>query len=165
MEKVTTYSKVTIVLYTFLSVGLGFYYHQVADIEAKKNILFWYAFGTQSLLYALNYHSLRNLIPYIFWCGIGLMHFFLFWNLKDDTSLWMQEAHAATGLRNTIILLVLFQILRIISYKMQGSDLVMISRMDSKDIFDERITTPIDFLLFLIYMGSVIGLLFVPIYF
>lgn len=70
------------------------------------------------------------------------------------------QGHSATGFRNTILLLLLFQVLRFISAKTQGQELVCPSKGSRTDIFDERKATFIDFVLFVIYIGTFIILLF-----
>jgi hypothetical protein len=79
--------------------------------------------------------------------------------LKDDQVLANVRGHSATGLRNTIILLVLFQVLRFASIRLQGKELVAPSR-GRTDLFDERPVTFVDFILFVCYIAATILLLF-----
>ena len=69
------------------------------------------------------------------------------------------RGHSATGLRNTILLLLLFQVLRFISVSTQGQELVCPSKGSRTDLFDERKVTFIDFFLFVVYIGTSIILL------
>jgi len=88
-----------------------------------------------------------------------------FWNnsliiylkLKDLEVLNLPKGHALIGLRNTIPLLILFQILRIISAKTQGLELV--SPGGKLDLFDNRRITTIDFIMFVIYVAVTVLLL------
>jgi len=66
------------------------------------------------------------------------------------------RGHAAAGLKNTLILLLLFQLLRFISIKTQGKELVCPARVGRRDTFDNRLSSIIDGLLFLVYFGSTI---------
>lgn len=67
--------------------------------------------------------------------------------------------HAAIGLRNTVPLLILFQILRFISARTIGQELVAVGRASTTDLFEERRITIIDFIAFAIYIISLIILL------
>jgi hypothetical protein len=66
--------------------------------------------------------------------------------------------NAGIGLRNTIILLLLFQVLRFLSLKVQQRELVAPSRGSWIDSFDERIVTVVDFALFFAYFGLLLYL-------
>ncbi len=97
---------------------------------------------------------------YIFWLGIGVVHFIFYIKLKLNPSLEMVNGHSATGLRNTIILLVLFQVLRILSLNIQKQEFVAVSK-GRYDLFDERRVNILDFIIFVIYFSSSMGLLFI----
>jgi len=155
-DKLKTWDKVTIVLYLFLSIGLWYYFDNAISSKTQRDILFGYAFGTQFFLYFLNYKSLRNLTVYFLWVLIGILHLFIYFQFKDNPLLQNVRGHSATGLRNTIILLLLFQVLRFVSAKTQGLELVCPSKGSKTDLFDERQVTFIDFVLFVIYIGTTI---------
>jgi uncharacterized membrane protein len=89
---------------------------------------------------------------------IAIAQFTAFIFLKDDESLKMPKGHAANGLKNTIILLVVFQILRIISLNIQHQELVAPNRGGGIDMFEERSVNWLDYILFVIYMSCGIGL-------
>ena len=90
---------------------------------------------------------------YLIWVGFALVHLYFYLQLKDVNSLQNFQGHAAQGLASTLILLVLFQVLRYISLKTQGQELVCPSR-SLTDFFDNRIITGIDFLLFIVYIAA-----------
>ncbi len=159
-DKLKTWDKVTIVLYLLLSIGLWYYFYNTASNKTQRNILLGYAFGTQLFFYFFNYKSLRNLSVYFFWVVVGIIHLFIYFQLKDNQTLLNVRGHSATGLRNTIILLLVFQVLRFISARTQGQELVSPSKGSTTDLFDDRRITFIDFILFFIYIGSTILLLF-----
>lgn len=159
-KKLNTWDKVTMGLYVLISIILWYYFDNATSNKTRRDILFGYAFGTQFFLYGLNYKSLRNLIVYSFWIVIGLIHLFIYFQLKDVAMLQNVGGHAATGLRNTIILLLFFQVLRFISIKTQENELVCPSKYSRTDIFDDREVTVIDFILFFVYVGMIIFLLF-----
>ena len=159
-KKLNTWDKVTIGLYVLISLILWYYFENVTSNKTRRDILFSYSFGTQFFLYGLNYKSLRNLLVYIFWIVIGLIHLFIYFQLKDVAMFQRPGGHLATGLRNTIILLLFFQVLRFISLKTQGQELVCPSKYSKTDIFDDREVTQVDFFLFIVYIGATIILLF-----
>ncbi len=158
-DKLNIWDKVTMALYLLLSIGLWYYYDKTVSNKMQRDIVFNYAFGTQLFLYFFNYQSLRNLTVYAFWLAIGILHLYLYFQLKDNLVLQNFGGHSSTGLRNTLILLILFQILRIISAKTQGQELVCPGKSRT-DLFDDRQITFIDIILFFIYFGAVIVLLF-----
>ena len=158
-DKLKTWDKVTIVLYLFLSLGLWYYFDNATSIQAQRDIIFFYGLGTQFFLYLFNYKSLRNLTVYVFWVLIGLLHLFLYFQLKDNPVLQNVRGNSATVLRNTIILLLLFQVLRFVSAKTQGVELVCPSKGFKDDMFNDRPLTFIDCVLFIIYIGATIILL------
>ncbi|PSR52512.1 hypothetical protein AHMF7605_02720 [Adhaeribacter arboris] len=150
-KELRTWDIVTILLYSFISLGLYFFYTSTESVVQKKDILFWYPLGTQVFFYFLNYKSLRNLTVYFIWFFFSLIHFYIYLQLITIPLLEGVKVHAAIGLRNTALLLILFQILRFISTKVQGKELVCPSR-GGTDILEERNVTLVDFALFVIYL-------------
>ncbi len=94
---------------------------------------------------------------YLIWAIFGLLHFVGYLFLKDDPALEMVHRHSAVGLRNTLILLFIFQLLRLISVNFQHQEFVAVARSKT-DTFDERRITIVDFLIFIIYFGVMLGL-------
>ena len=158
-NKLNTWDKVTILFYIILSFGLWYYFDNTTLSENKRNILFFYSLGTQLFLIFFNYKSLRNLTVYFFWIAVGFIHLYIYFQQKYDPNLNFARGHSTTGLKNTIILLFLFQVLRILSIKVQKKELVNPARSNPKDLFGERSVTFIDFILFAIYYGLTIFLL------
>ncbi|KJF44309.1 hypothetical protein [Draconibacterium sediminis] len=159
--KTTKWDRITIFLYLILSIGLTVYYrNNPLNYKLHRDILFAYAFGTHFFLYLFNYKSLRNLKVYFVWFAFGLIQLFIYFKLKDIDYLQNVKGHASTGLRNTVPLLILFQILRFISAKTQGQELVAPGKGSTTDLFDERRITIIDFIAFAIYMAAMILLFF-----
>jgi hypothetical protein len=155
------WDRISIFLYLVLSIGLLFYFNNhPQDYKLQRDILFAYAFGTHFFLYMFNYKSLRNLRVYFIWVGFGLIHLFIYFKLKDFDYLQNVRGHASTGLRNTILLLILYQILRFFSAKTQGQELVAPAKGATTDIFDERRVTIIDFFAFAVYIAAMIILFF-----
>jgi hypothetical protein len=153
--KLNTWDIATMSIYTLLSVALWY----VFDSNQGK-LLFLYTITTHLFLYYFNYKSLRNLTVYLFWFAFGMIHLYTYFQLKDVEALEGVNAHSATGLRNTVVLLILFQILRMISAYVQGQELVPVSAYGGIDFSDFRRPTIIDFMLFNIYMIATVLLLF-----
>jgi hypothetical protein len=153
-EKSDTFDKWSIGLYSGFTLLLFYVF------EIEKDFIFGYALLTQLFLYIVCYRSLRNLTVYFLWIGIGLFHFYLYQIFKDDPTLQMLRGHAAMPLRNTIPLLLIFQILRFLSLKIQGQELVSPSKGSATDLFDERKVNWLDIVFFFTYLGCLIGLTF-----
>jgi hypothetical protein len=158
-DKLQLWDKISILLYTLLTILLWYVFLHTTDFKVKHHILFGGAFGTHLFLYMANYKSLRNLTVYFYWFAIGLLHLYLYFQLKDIPELHHRPQHSAVGLRNTLPLLLLFQVLRFISARTQGQELVCPSSGSKTDLFDERNITLIDFILFVIYIGTTLALM------
>lgn len=146
--------------YTGLSYYIWYCFEEIPEKHALTGILFGYAFGTHLFLYVFQYRAMRNLYVYLFWVMVGLVHLYFYMQLKDDPGLQQVNGHSATGLRNTIILLIIFQGLRYISLDEQGIDLVCPSKYGGTDVMDNRRANPTDILLFFVYMACAVLLLF-----
>lgn len=71
--------------------------------------------------------------------------------IKNDYALQMSQGNPSALLRNTLILLILFQLLRFISLKMQHQEFVCPPKGGGEDFFDKRNVTGVDRLVFVIY--------------
>jgi len=149
-----TFDKWAVGLYIVLTCALLYLF---GTTNAKNQIIFGYAFLTQLGLYIFCYRSLRNLTVYFIWIGIGFLHLYLYFILKDDQTLQMFRGHSSTPLRNTVSLLLLFQLLRFLSVKIQGQELVAPGKGSTTDLFDERKVNWLDLVFFFIYAGCTIG--------
>jgi hypothetical protein len=154
--KLKAFDKWTIGLYLILTFGLSYYFLSTGNIKNKRDIVFGYALITQLGIYGLCYKSLRNLTVFSVWFVIGLFHLYIYYYFRDDSSLDMLRGHSTSRLRNTIPLLFIFQVLRVISLKIQHQELVSPSRGFTTDLFDERKVNWLDFILFFIYYGYAI---------
>lgn len=155
-EPLKTWDKVSIASFILLSLVIWYFFPQLS-IARQRDTIYFYALGTQLFLYLFNYISLRNFRVYLFWFFVGVVHFATFLNLKNDYALSYLPMHSANGLRNTLILLILFQGLRFWSLEKQGMELVCPSRHGT-DIFDTRKIKPLDMLLFFLYLFATFGL-------
>lgn len=151
-EKIKIWGIGVLIFYIILSVEFLFFL-RLAKSETQHNYLTLYAVGGQLLLYGLLYKSLRNFKVYLFWLTIGLLHLCLYFILKENASLISFHSNTVIGLRNTIILIILFQLLRLISLRAQNQELVCVGRSKT-DIYDNREYTRIDVVLYTIYIAA-----------
>ena len=76
--------------------------------------------------------------------------------IKDNVDLYFKKGHAGNGLNYTIIAILLIQILRYLSLRIQQKELVCPDR-SGIDMFDNRKTNFFDFIFFLFYLLSFVG--------
>jgi len=157
--KLSPWNIVTMSLYSILSVGM-LYYYAYAEFPDKNHIVS-YTIGTHLFLYVFYIKPLRNFKEYLYWLTVAIIHFCFFLYLKDLPGFKMGNGNSVGNLlRNTLILLLLFQALRYLSLKIQGQELDCPSRSPKdKTTFDGRKPTLIDYLCLVIYL-SIWGLLF-----
>ncbi|PKB15247.1 hypothetical protein CLU82_0311 [Flavobacterium sp. 5] len=95
---------------------------------------------------------------YIYCLFIGILHLCLYQLLKENASIINLNNNKIISLRNTIILILIFQFLRYISLRTQKQELVSIGK-NKRDLFDGRKTTKIDSILYVIYIATTFILL------
>lgn len=127
-------------------------------INGNKGSLLLYVIFTQIFIYVCNYRSLRNLSVYLVWLGFGIVHFVVYLYLRNNPLFALPKGNAANALKDTIILLFVYQLLRILSLNIQHQEFVMPTRSGT-DIFGERFPNWLDTLLFFLYMACVAGLI------
>jgi len=159
-DKLTSWDKITITGYLILTGILTYFFLRINNDSSNRALLLFYTLGTQLLLYLLNYVSLRNLSAFLIWVMFSFGHLCLYYQLKDNPGLQNFRGHAATGLRNTIICLFLFQLLRLISIRTQRKELVAPNKGGRTDIYDGRKITIVDYVLFIVYLSTTIYLNF-----
>jgi len=120
--------------------------------------MFFYAAIFQIAIYFFLYTSLRNFKSFLIWFGFGIIHLILFLIFKGDSKLQMKRGNASNELINSIPLLLLFQLMRYISLKIQHREFVMPSKGGGTDLFENKNPSPTDYLILIIYMGSFTGL-------
>lgn len=157
--KLDKWNIITICFYLLLSYFLWIYC--LENKVNQKQILFIYGFGTQFFIYGWQYRALRNFNYFLIWVVIGLVHFYIFLNIKNLPELAFPNGHAALVLRSTIISLFLFQFLRFVSLKIQNKELVMPAKSNRYDILNERKTTIVDVICFFIFMAVTIFIMII----
>ncbi len=156
-EKIKIWEIGIMIFYVILSLEF-MYFLRLSKSETQNNYLSIYAIGGQFFMYTFLYKSLRNFKVYVFWLIIGFLHLCLYYLLKENASLICFHNNNITGLRNTIFLVMLFQLLRFISLKTQNQELVCIGKSKT-DIFDQREITKTDSILYTIYIAVIFILL------
>lgn len=135
------------------------YFFQESGPPVRKNMLIAYSVASQFLLYFLGYGSLRKLSVFLICLGIAALHFYGWMQWHGDPLLQTRRGPAATGLRNTFFLLVLYQVLRFISLQVQRREVVAPSKGSATDLYDGRDLTVIDYLLCVVYCAALFLLL------
>jgi hypothetical protein len=150
------WDKSTIAIYTVLTICTCYllYIHPPYDI---KPWITFFGFGTPLFLYFFNYRSLRKLYVFLFWCSVSMLHLYLYFHFKDNILFDYGRSSALLPFRNTLILLVLFQLLRWLSRTTSGLELVGLSKSE-KDVWNERKTNTIDVLCFFVFFAVTIFL-------
>ena len=154
-KTLTTKNIISLASYLVVSIAI-YYYISPLTLEDKQSYIFGYAILTQLFLYMFGYKALRNMSYFVCWVVIALIHLFIYLNIKDSLTTTFMTKGANTGLRNTIFLLILFQILRVISLNVQHQELVVPSKGGKMDLYEERKFNFLDFLFFLVYVAGVV---------
>lgn len=152
-EPFRKYDIISITVYIILSLLIIYFYGSSNSFEMKKDLLFGYTICTSMFLYLFNYVSLRNLSIYFTWIVIAIIQFLFYLNLKDDPNLNNVNGHAAIGLRNILILLLFYQILRFVNIKIQNQEFVAPSKGSRTDLIERRSINIIDYISFILYIA------------
>lgn len=127
-------------------------------IELDDEFIFYYCIISQIGLYLSYYKALRNLKFYFICIGIGILHLGLFYLLLEDSRATLPIIHSASNLRNTIPLLVVFQVLRLLNFLIHERELVSPQPSSFKDMHDKRYVMPSDYLFFSVYVFFLVAL-------
>ena len=161
-ENLKQIDKILIGLYSIFSF-LVLVICSFAQLELKKNLLIIYIALSQLGLYFFLYVSLRNFKSYLIWLAFGIAHLLLFFILRKNAQFEMPSGNAASGLGNTTILLLLFQLFRYFSLQTQKREFVAPVKGGGKDLIENVKISSIDFVICLLYMLSWAGLNFLAI--
>lgn len=153
-EKFDSFDKWTLGGYLIISMGLFLFLKYAENDAYKYGLTTAYIYLSPLALYGVFYKSLRNMSVFAAWNVIGLLHLGMYVYFKNDWSLRLLLEGVIENFKNTNLLLCVFQLLRIISLKVQNKELVGAPiKGSSTDIFDEREVNFLDLLLFLIYLA------------
>jgi hypothetical protein len=151
---------VTIVIYVLFTLSV-FVTYSSASANAAQITLLTYVVLTQLGIYFFLYGALRNFKLYLIWCGFGILHVIMYFIFRGNPKLDMVKGNPSFGLLNTIILLLLFQLLRFLSIKIQIREFVAPSKGGNYDIVYNVKVSNTDKILFFIYIGSWFGLSYI----
>ncbi|GEO05483.1 hypothetical protein AAE02nite_31470 [Adhaeribacter aerolatus] len=157
-EKIKLRDLIILILYLFGSL-LIFYLADKKSLSEANVLIAEYSLITQLILYAFLYRSLRNLSVYFLWLLVAIMHFLMSFTFKGNLNDAMPGVQAANGLRDTIILLLLFQVLRFGSLYFQKRELIPPFKNRLRKVPEERTVTFIDFIAFFLYITVAIYLM------
>ena len=122
----------------FISIGiclcLSIYFLVIKPVvfDSRRTIVF-YSFGIYFVTLFFNYKALRNLNVWLIWFGLSLIQIAIYYRHGLDNTDWP----AIRGLRNFWAFLILFQLFRWISLKIQRKEFVSVSKSKT-DVFDNR---------------------------
>lgn len=156
-KKLKRIDYILIVIYLLLSILSGYLFFTSKENEPKRDILFVYTIGSHFYIYFFIYRALRNLSFYVVWLFFASIHLYFYFQLKNDLTLSFLKANPVFGLRNTIILLILYQLFRVISLNIQKQEFVPPTK-GGKDIYDNRKSNILDHLFFILYVVTIITL-------
>ena len=156
-ETLKQWEIITVVIYALITVVIVCSPF-ILSIKAMQNSIIAYSVSLQLFAYFFLYVSLRNFTIYLIWLCFGIVHFVLFFWFKGDSGLNEGMANPSVTLVNTLPLLLLFQLLRFVSIKMQRREFVSPAKGGGRDLLENKTVTDIDFLIFIIYLGSWLGL-------
>lgn len=151
-EPLGEWEKLSVWVYFVLTILLCIVY-KFGDADIRRDFLVGYVMLPQILFCLVLYRALRNARYYLIWVFFGATHLVLFFIFR-----WHAPQDAAGPLLNTLILLLIFQLLRWISFKTEGREFVPPSRT-GKDLFEEREAGGMDHLIFFAYWGCFIALM------
>jgi hypothetical protein len=154
-DRLTDWDIVVIVSYFILTIFVIF--NCILWGVYAADILFFYALLPHLAGYFFLYKVLRNFTMYLVCFGFAVLHILLYFLFKSKSNFEMVKLNPLPGLINSIILLIVFQILRYLSLKMQKREFVVPSRGGGKDLFDNMEPSAIDYALFVIYLASFYG--------
>ncbi len=119
------------------------------EFETRRPIVY-YSFGIYFFTLFFNYGHLRNINLWNIWFGFSIIQIVIYYKHGLDNTDWP----AIRGLRNFWLYLILFQVLRWLSFKLQKQEFVTLSRTQ-KDLHDDREFKLWDFILFIPAIASI----------
>jgi hypothetical protein len=157
-DKLTKWNIVVIAIYFIFTLFVIFNY-TLGEVNAG-DILIFYALLPHLVGYFFMYKALRNFTMYSICFGFAIVHVFLYFLFRGSPKLQMVKGDPSPLLLNSIVLIVLFQVLRYLSIKMQKREFVVPAKGGGKDLFDNIELSGTDYLLFVIYWASFGGLVY-----
>jgi len=149
---------ITLVVAYFIFTTIIIFICISGSTDAAQIALIGYVVATQLAGYFFMYKALRDFTTYLICFGFAVLHILLYFLFKGNPNLEVVKGNISSALLNSFALLVLFQILRYFSLKIQKREFVVPSHGGGKDLFDNIEPSPTDYALFVIYFASFGGL-------
>ena len=153
LKELTKTDKIAYIGYIIISLLLSVFYF-ISGNDTRNEILIIYATSTQFVIYFFLYVSLRNFRTYLIWFSFSFIHLLIYFLIRNSDAVQMQRGAAVSPMKNTIILLLVFQLLRFISLKLQNREFVVPPKGGGKDLIENKSISATDYLILLIYIGS-----------
>lgn len=122
----------------YIIVSFFIYVYFEVTKNPQKSILIFYTFLTHFYLIAFDYRAIRKIKYFCFWLLVGIVHFVIYLKINENTTYAFVNGTAANGFRTTLLLLLFFQFVRLLSFEVQGVDYVLPQRHSRMDMFEER---------------------------
>ncbi|WCT11505.1 hypothetical protein [Mucilaginibacter jinjuensis] len=121
--------------------------------DDKQELIIIYISSPSLFLYFFFHKSLRNFKSYLIWIGFAVFHIILFFAFESKPQLHEFDGKPPLIFFNTIMALLLFQLLRYLSIIIQHKEFILPTKGEGKDLFEVRKPTWVDNLLFVTYMA------------
>lgn len=154
-EDLKDFDKAVIGLYAILSL-IVLLVIVFGEPEMKLKAVLLYVMPVQISIYLLLYVSLRNFKTYIIWFSFALFHIALFFIVSNILTAPSRNSIPFTCF-NTVLLLIVYQLLRYVSLKFQRREFLTISR-DGKDLILNKPISALDYLIGFVYFAILAGL-------
>jgi hypothetical protein len=159
-EKLPLIEKTPIFLYAVFTSALIVIYN-VCDSEFIVGSIIAYIVVSQLLTYLFLYTVLRNLAMYLPFLLISVLHLIIYLGFIKIHQVSDKHFNVPLSLLSTVLMLLLFQLLRFFSLKIQKREFLSIAKSgsDGLDLIENKKVSVIDFMIFAIYMGTFYGLI------
>lgn len=128
---------ILVVVYVVITLLLFLNTYYNSNFSGNKKIILAYIVFSQMSIYSLFYRGLRNGYLFIVHVLLGILEI-IFWQIfRDEPQLQFEIGFAGTGLRYTLILIVLFQTLRLLHLEFFKSELETVMH-GGRSLFEER---------------------------
>ncbi|RFZ95117.1 hypothetical protein D0C36_06205 [Mucilaginibacter conchicola] len=148
--ELTAWDKISLGIYPIISALIFLIVFDDLSSKSSENLVVNYTLVTQVFLVLGNYRSLRNFLVYLIWVlyALGHLFFYLSINISHHSNLYI--------LRNTVFVLIAYQVIRVINLNIQHQEYIIPNRY-GRDRYDNRPPNVLDFLTFFLLIGSIIG--------
>jgi hypothetical protein len=138
-HKLSWLDKTVVLIHIFICFFLWFSYNNsLFPIDTVKKYIGGYFFILPITVIALLFRRLRNIKYFLIWLIVGLLQMIAYYILKDNPEFFHPIVSPITGLRSLFPVLLLFQILRQISFRLYNKDLIISFSAGRTSIYEEE---------------------------